>query len=57
MLNPYLLPKNLKVKGKRNEPAFLNEILKKVMSERKESEKKITEMLSKNSLSFFNLQQ
>ena len=55
--SPYLLPKNLKVKGRRNEPAFLNEILKKVMSERKESEKKITEMLSKNSLSFFNLQQ
>ena len=55
--SPYLLPKNLKVKGRRNEPAFLNEILKKVMSERKESEKKIIEMLSKNSLSFFNLQQ
>ena len=55
--SPYLLPKNLKVKGRRNEPAFLNEILKKVVSERKESEKKITEMLSKNSLSFFNLQQ
>ena len=55
--SPYLLPKNLKVKGRRNEPAFLNEILKKVMSERKESEKKITEMLLKNSLSFFNLQQ
>ena len=55
--SPYLLPKNLKVKGKRNEPAFLNEILKKVVSERKESEKKITEMLSKNSLSFFNFQQ
>ena len=55
--SPYLLPKNLKVKGRRNEPAFLNEILKKVVSVRKESEKKITEMLSKNSLSFFNLQQ
>lgn len=55
--SPYLLPKNLKVKGRRNEPAFLKEILKKVMSERKESEKKITEMLLKNSLSFFNLQQ
>ena len=55
--SPYLLPKNLKVKGRRNEPAFLSEIIKKVMSERKESEKKIIEMLSKNSLSFFNLQQ
>ena len=55
--SPYLLPKNLKVKGRRNEPAFLDEILKKIMSERKESEKKITEMLLKNSLSFFNLQQ
>ena len=55
--SPYLLPKNLKVKGRRNEPALLNEILKKVIRERKESEKKITEMLLKNSLSFFNLQQ
>ena len=55
--SPYLLPKNLKVKGRRNEPAFLSEIIKKVMSEREESEKKITEMLLKNSLSFFNLQQ
>ncbi len=55
--SPYLLPKNLKVKGRRNEPAFLDEILKKIMSERKESEKKITKMLLKNSLSFFNLQQ
>ena len=55
--SPYLLPKNLKVKGRRNEPALLNEILKKVIRERKESENKITEMLLKNSLSFFNLQQ
>ena len=55
--SPYLLPKNLKVKGRRNEPSFLIEILKKIIKERSESENEIIEMLSKNSFCFFNIQQ
>lgn len=55
--SPYLLPKNLKVKGRRNEPSFLTEILKKIIKERSESENEIIEMLSKNSFCFFNIQQ
>ena len=53
--SPYLLPKNLKVKGRRNEPSFLNEILKKIVEVRKETETEIKEALMKNSLYFFNL--
>ena len=55
--SPYLLPKNLKVKGRRNEPCFLPEFLKKIIKERSESENEIIEMLSKNSFCFFNIQQ
>ncbi len=53
--SPYLLPKNLKIKGRRNEPGFLNEILKKVVEVRKETEIEIKEALLRNSLYFFNL--
>ena len=53
--SPYLLPKNLKIKGRRNEPSFLNEILKKIVEVRKETETEIKEALMKNSLYFFNL--
>ena len=53
--SPYLLPKNLKIKGRRNEPGFLNEILNKVVEVRKETETEIKEALMKNSLYFFNL--
>jgi TatD DNase family protein len=53
--SPYLLPKNLKIKGRRNEPSFLNEILNKVVEVRKETETEIKEALMKNSLYFFNL--
>ena len=28
--SPYLLPKNLKVKGRRNEPKFIMKLLKKI---------------------------
>ena len=28
--SPYLLPKNLKVKGRRNEPKYIHEIAKKI---------------------------
>ena len=54
--SPYLLPKNLKIKGRRNEPGFLNEILNKVVEVRKETETEIKEALMRNSLYFFNLQ-
>ena len=53
--SPYLLPKNLKVRGRRNEPSFLNEILKKIVEVRKETENEIKEALLRNSLYFFNL--
>ena len=53
--SPYLLPKNLKIKGRRNEPGFLNEILNKVVEVRKETETEIKEALMRNSLYFFNL--
>ena len=54
--SPYLFPKNLKIKGRRNEPGFLNEILNKVVEVRKETETEIKEALMRNSLYFFNLQ-
>ena len=54
--SPYLLPKNLEVKGRRNEPIYLREVLKKIIKHRDEREKEIIETLYENSLSFFNLQ-
>jgi TatD DNase family protein len=54
--SPYLLPKNLEVKGRRNEPIYLREVLKKIIKHRDEKEEEIIETLYENSLSFFNLQ-
>ena len=53
--SPYLLPKNLKVKGRRNEPKFLPEIFNKVVSLRSETSEEIQHQIYLNSLNFFNL--
>ena len=53
--SPYLLPKNLKVKGRRNEPKFLPEIFNKVDSLRSEDSEEIKHQIYLNSLNFFNL--
>ena len=53
--SPYLLPKNLKVKGRRNEPKFLPEIFNKIVSLRSETSEELQNQIYLNSLNFFNL--
>ena len=55
--SPYLLPKNLKVKGRRNEPKFIVEVAKKISELQKKDLNVVTKILFSNSLKFFNLQQ
>ena len=55
--SPYLLPKNLKVKGRRNEPKFIVEVAKKISELQKKDLNVVTKILFSNSLRFFNLQQ
>jgi TatD DNase family protein len=55
--SPYLLPKNLKVKGRRNEPKFIVEVAKKISELQKKDLNEVTKILFSNSLKFFNLQQ
>ena len=54
---PYLLPKNLPEppKGKRNEPAFLPWVIRKIAQQRNESAEELTRQTSDNSLRFFRL--
>ena len=53
--SPYLLPKNLKVKGRRNEPKFIEEVAKRIADLQKKSLKEVTQIFYENSLRFFNL--
>ena len=53
--SPYLLPKNLKVKGRRNEPKFIEEVAKKIADLQKKSLKEVSQIFYENSLRFFNL--
>jgi len=54
---PYLLPKTLPEppKGKRNEPAFLPWVIRKIAQQRNESAEELTRQTSDNSLRFFRL--
>ena len=53
--SPYLLPKNLKIKGRRNEPKFIVEVAKKIAKLQNKDLEEITQILFENSQKFFNL--
>jgi len=53
--SPYLLPKNLKVKGRRNEPKFIVEVAKKIAKLQNKDLEEITQIFFENSQKFFNL--
>ena len=53
--SPYLLPKNLKVKGRRNEPKYIYEIAKKIADLQKKSLNEVCNIFYENSIRFFNL--
>ena len=55
--SPYLLPKNLKVKGRRNEPKYIYEIAKRIADLQKKDIGEIAGILYENSLEFFKLEQ
>ncbi|MDA9636474.1 TatD family hydrolase [SAR86 cluster bacterium] len=55
--SPYLLPKKVKIKGRRNKPLFLSEVLNKVSEIRQEPIDILCSEIFKNSLKFFNLQE
>ena len=53
--SPYLLPKNLKNKGRRNEPKFIVEVAKKIAKLQNKDLEEITQIFFENSQKFFNL--
>ena len=53
--SPYLLPKNLKVKSRRNEPKFIEEVAKRIAYFQRKSLKEVSQIFYENSLKFFNL--
>tara|TARA_B100000035_G_scaffold298364_1_gene292048 strand:+ start:102 stop:887 length:786 start_codon:yes stop_codon:yes gene_type:complete len=53
--SPYLLPKNLKVKGRRNEPKFIIEVAKKIAKLQNKSLEEVTQIFFDNSQRFFLL--
>ena len=53
--SPYLLPKNLKIKGRRNEPKFIVEVAKKIAKLQNKDLEEITQIFFENSQKFFNL--
>ena len=53
--SPYLLPKNIKTKNRRNEPYFLPEIFNKIYDLRSESKEVLQYQIYENSVNFFNL--
>ena len=53
--SPYLLPKNLKIKGRRNEPKFIIEVAKRIASLQNKSLEDIAQIFFENSLKFFDL--
>jgi|TARA_B100001094_G_scaffold146209_2_gene141553 TatD DNase family protein len=54
--SPYLLPKNIKIKGRRNKPLFLKEVFSKISSIRNEPVNDLSKAIYQNSLKFFNLE-
>ena len=53
--SPYLIPKNIKAKNRRNEPYFLPEIFSKICNLRNESKEVLQAQIYENSMNFFNL--
>jgi TatD DNase family protein len=53
--SPYLLPKNLKIKGRRNEPKFIIEVAKKIAILQNKKLEDIAQLFFENSLKFFDL--
>ena len=53
--SPYLLPKNIKIKGRRNEPKFIVEVAKKIAKLQNKSLEEITQIFFENSQRFFGL--
>jgi len=53
--SPYLMPKNLKIKGRRNEPKFIVEVAKRIASLQNKSLEDISQIFFENSLKFFDL--
>jgi TatD DNase family protein len=53
--SPYLLPKNLKIKGRRNEPKFIVEVAKKIAKLQNKNLDEISQIFFENSMRFFNL--
>ncbi len=53
--SPYLLPKNLNIKGRRNEPKFVVEVAKKIARLQNKSLEEISEIFFENSQRFFVL--
>ena len=53
--SPYLLPKNLKIKGRRNEPKFIFEVAKKIAKLQNKNLDEISQIFFENSMRFFNL--
>ena len=53
--SPYLLPKNHKIKGRRNEPKFIVEVAKKIAKLQNKDLEEITQIFFENSQKFFNL--
>ena len=50
-----LLPKNLKIKGRRNEPKFIVEVAKKIAKLQNKNLDEISQIFFENSMRFFNL--
>ena len=53
--SPYLMPKNLKIKGRRNEPKFIVEVAKRIAILQNKSLEDISQIFFENSLKFFDL--
>mgnify|MGYP001280355466 FL=1 len=51
--SPYLLPKNLDVKGRRNEPKFIVEVAKKIAKLQNKSLEEVAQIFFDNSQKFF----
>jgi Tat protein secretion system quality control protein TatD with DNase activity len=49
------MPKNLKIKGRRNEPKFIVEVAKRIASLQNKSLEDISQIFFENSLKFFDL--
>ena len=54
--SPYLLPKNIKIKGRRNEPMFISEIAERIAFLQNKDLEDLTQIFYRNSLEFFSLQ-